>query len=643
MKKYLLIVAVYLLAITSSPAWSDRLYMLSQPSDYIGQGLTTDISSETHSFAASVNFDAGVSVSINGTAFWNLDFAAAGSVQLTPGNYENATRFPFQSLTDPGLAVGGNGRGCNTLTGRFTVLEVVYNPDNTVAQFAADFEQHCEGLDPALFGAIRINSQIPINVTIPEVTAVAGSDRSTLENKLIQLDGSGSHSNDGSLIVSYLWTQLAGTPVTITNADTPLASFTTPTVPLGGDTLVIQLETLSSSGAGATDEVMIQVLSKSDPLTYIRMDSEPGDYIGQGLSYFFSPNEGVISTSSTDPDVLNVSFSGNHYWSFGFAAPDGTGLNAGTYLDATRYPFHGTGAGLSVSGAGRGCNTLTGNFTVRYISRDTTGVNSFAGDFEQHCEGGPSALRGEVVYQFLDPSIPVANAGADQQVPGGESVQLDALASVDNDGTLVAYQWEQVSGTPVDFQPVDSVVTAFTAPPLPVGTTEELVFKVTVTDDQGFMAEDTVSVLVTGVGLTPNYCSAYGINTYFEWIEKVTVNGFVQLSGDNGGYGDHTGATVFALDKTTSNNLTLTPGYRYGAYTEYWTVWIDSNQDGEFSAIETVFSGTAFAAISTSITLPGDSLSGETRMRVALRYGSQASACGSFYWGEVDDYTVQIQ
>ncbi len=59
---------------------------------------------------------------------------AAGLVSRTwriyespgPGEYVGAARAAF-SYPAPGLDVFGNGRGCNTVTGRFTVLESVYD------------------------------------------------------------------------------------------------------------------------------------------------------------------------------------------------------------------------------------------------------------------------------------------------------------------------------------------------------------------------------------------------------------------------------------------------------------------------------------------------------------------------------------
>jgi len=113
-------------------------------------------------FTVSRNFDNGVELDFDGEDFWTADFAAAGNVPLTVGVYSGAVRFPFQPANGNGLSIYGAGRGCNTLTGQFVVLEVVYGTGNTVQRFAADYEQHCEGGAPALFGSVRYNSSIPL-------------------------------------------------------------------------------------------------------------------------------------------------------------------------------------------------------------------------------------------------------------------------------------------------------------------------------------------------------------------------------------------------------------------------------------------------------------------------------------------------
>jgi hypothetical protein len=66
----------------------------------------------------------------------------------------------FGSPTRPGIDVFGDGRGCNTDAGRFLVSDFALNPDGTIARLAIDFEQHCEGAPPALYGSFRYNSSV---------------------------------------------------------------------------------------------------------------------------------------------------------------------------------------------------------------------------------------------------------------------------------------------------------------------------------------------------------------------------------------------------------------------------------------------------------------------------------------------------
>ncbi|HVH71471.1 MAG TPA: Calx-beta domain-containing protein, partial [Candidatus Dormibacteraeota bacterium] len=135
------------------------LAMYGQDGDYIGQGLRL-LTAADRIFIPRRNSSQGVSISFESLDSWSLDFAAPGNMQLTPGAYENAQRFPFQPPDAPGLSVSGEGRVCNTLIGRFDVLDAFYAPDGTAESFASDFEQHCEGAVPALFGSIRINSNL---------------------------------------------------------------------------------------------------------------------------------------------------------------------------------------------------------------------------------------------------------------------------------------------------------------------------------------------------------------------------------------------------------------------------------------------------------------------------------------------------
>ena len=44
-----------------------------------------------------------------------------------------------------------------------------------------------------------------------------------------------------------------------------------------------------------------------------------------------------------------------------------------------------------------------------------------------------------------------------------------------------------------------------------------------------------------------------------------------------------------------------------------------------------------------SITITVEAVAGNTRLRVSMAYGGFAEACGSFNYGEVEDYTLNIQ
>jgi hypothetical protein len=59
------------------------------------------------------------------------------------------------------MRVFGEGRGCQDVRGLFTVHEAELGTDGEVLRFAADFEQHCEGDQPALYGTVRFRSSLP--------------------------------------------------------------------------------------------------------------------------------------------------------------------------------------------------------------------------------------------------------------------------------------------------------------------------------------------------------------------------------------------------------------------------------------------------------------------------------------------------
>jgi hypothetical protein len=132
--------------------------------DYIGGGqsrlFTLDDASITSRYSDSGGHFSLTVFPFSG-GFWFLDLAAPQGSRLEPGAYDGAIRYPFQSPSQPGLSVSGDGRGCNTLTGRFDVLDAAFGPNGYIERLHARFEQHCEGGTPALYGEVNIVNPPP--------------------------------------------------------------------------------------------------------------------------------------------------------------------------------------------------------------------------------------------------------------------------------------------------------------------------------------------------------------------------------------------------------------------------------------------------------------------------------------------------
>jgi hypothetical protein len=77
-------------------------------------------------------------------AWWDLTFSSHQLGQpLATQVYEGAERAPFASPGHPGIDIGGDGRGCSSISGRFQIQELDWS-GTSLARFTATFEQFCE-------------------------------------------------------------------------------------------------------------------------------------------------------------------------------------------------------------------------------------------------------------------------------------------------------------------------------------------------------------------------------------------------------------------------------------------------------------------------------------------------------------------
>ncbi len=120
---------------------------------------------------------------------------------------------------------------------------------------------------------------------------------------------------------------------------------------------------------------------------------------------------------------------------------------------------------------------------------------------------GASASASVVVTVTGQSVPPVADAGRAQTVAEGARVVLDGSASYDSGGAIAAFAWAQVAaaGVPsVTLSGAASSQASFVAPLLPQGSAlVALTFELTVTDDSGASATDSVVVRVAHVDAPP--------------------------------------------------------------------------------------------------------------------------------------------
>jgi len=283
--------------------------------------------------------------------------------------------------------------------------------------------------------------------------------------------------------------------------------------------------------------------------------------------------------------------------------------------------------------SGSGSSTVTGSFTVPSSLELETRmrVSMKYGGEPTSCE---TFTYGEVEDYTVDISggtvePPIANFSTDTtSIVAGQSVIFTDLST--NNPT--SWSWSFESGTPTSSTSQNPTVTYNTA-----GTFD---VSLTATNSAGSDTETKTDYIT--VASTPTYCTSSGDSQGYEWIAGVQIGGLNNPSGASG-YTDFTTLTA-NLSKGSAVSVSLTPGFASSSYTEYWRIWVDYNGDGDFEdSNEEVFSGTGSSTVSGSFTVPATAATGTTRIRVSMRYGGYPSSCGTFSWGEVEDYTANIQ
>lgn len=150
------------------------------------------------------------------------------------------------------------------------------------------------------------------------------------------------------------------------------------------------------------------------------------------------------------------------------------------------------------------------------------------------------------------------------------------------------------------------------------------------------------------------YCTLTATNANDEYISNVTITaeGAAGVNSTSGAstytnYSTDPTRLVNLAKNTTNNTITVTKKWTGTQYNEAITVWIDFNRNGTYDADEIVMSTSAdkINPVSDIFSVPASAYSGDKTvgMRVALRFSTpQTSPCGTYTYGEVEDYAVKI-
>lgn len=150
------------------------------------------------------------------------------------------------------------------------------------------------------------------------------------------------------------------------------------------------------------------------------------------------------------------------------------------------------------------------------------------------------------------------------------------------------------------------------------------------------------------------YCTLVAGSPEDEYILSVQVTAenrptMTSLSGPSSytNYMTDPARVINLVRGTTNNTITVTKAWTAEQYDDAITAWIDFDRSGTFDNDEMILSTVpnTTTPVSAKFTVPADAFVGDKLlgMRVALRYDvMQDNPCGTFDYGEVEDYAVKI-
>jgi len=143
-------------------------------------------------------------------------------------------------------------------------------------------------------------------------------------------------------------------------------------------------------------------------------------------------------------------------------------------------------------------------------------------------------------------------------------------------------------------------------------------------------------------------CPAQSEFPFQEWIEDVTIGNLSNLGSgkfidfSNAGYSDFTDLESAPNDRADLVEFTLNAGFSGANPGDFWTGFIDYNQNNVFDLPEEEVIRSQGTSINGSFSIPTDALNGTALLRVILSKNGFSGPCENPAFGEVEDYLIEI-
>lgn len=206
--------------------------------------------------------------------------------------------------------------------------------------------------------------------------------------------------------------------------------------------VALMLAACGGGGGGGSDggTTPAPIVAAPPVATTITLQSEAGDFIGQGQSYSYDPTNALISVEVTPQGLISLSVRGDQQWTANLMPPSGSstlavgrydGMSASLTADPSKGMFR-------WYGGGRGCAVSDSSVIVDQVAYSGGFLSSISLRFTRYCDGSAAALRGEVKWTRSDtrsmPALPAPlppglwRPAADSVPASGDYVILDSSA-----------------------------------------------------------------------------------------------------------------------------------------------------------------------------------------------------------------------